>query len=56
VQRAQELAGVEPPISFGLIIGCLFGGIVVQVSWLAMPLLIQEGLNKIWGGLPRDDA
>lgn len=55
VQRAQEIAGV-PQISFGLIVGIMFGGILITFLWLAAPLLIQEGLNKIWKALPRSSG
>lgn len=51
-QRAQEIAGM-PQISFGLIVGCMFGGILVSPLWLAAPLLVQEGLNNVWKALPR---
>ena len=52
IERAQEIAGVNP-LSFGLIIGCMFGGIVINLLLLGIPLLVQEELNKIWGGYPR---
>jgi hypothetical protein len=52
IERAQGLAGVNP-VSFGLIIGLMFGGILIGALWLAIPLLIQEELNKIWDGHPR---
>jgi hypothetical protein len=52
IEHAQGIAGVKP-ISFGLIIGLMFGGIIMGILWLAIPLLIQEELNKIWAGYPR---
>lgn len=52
IERAQGIAGVNP-ISFGMIIGCMFGGIVINLLLLAIPLLVQDGLNKIWDGYPR---
>lgn len=52
VQRAQEIAGL-PPLSFGLIVGCIFGGIIITLAWLAIPLLVQEALNGIWKRYPR---
>jgi hypothetical protein len=55
VQRAQEIAGV-PQISFGLIVGIMFGGILITFLWLAAPLLVQEGLNNIWKALPRSSG
>lgn len=55
IQRAQEIAGVTQ-ISFGLIIGIMFGGILITFLWLAIPLLVQEGLNNIWKALPRSSG
>lgn len=52
IERAQGLVGITP-ISFGLIIGLMFVGILFNVVWLAIVLLIQEELNKIWARYPR---
>ena len=52
IERAQGLAGVNP-VSFGLIMGLMFGGVLIGFLWVAIPLLIQEELNKIWSGQPR---
>jgi len=52
IERAQGIAEVKP-ISFGLIMGLMFGGILIGILWLVIPLLIQEELNKLWDGYPR---
>jgi hypothetical protein len=51
VQRTQELGGVVP-VSGWLIFACFVAGIVMSFGWLAIPAIVQDGLNKVWKRYP----
>ena len=47
IRRAQRLAG-QTEINGWALGGLYFGGWLILFAWLAIPVLVQEALNKVW--------